>query len=198
MNLFAREPSPFLALPSYQARVILADPPWYFKNYSEEGEEKNPISHYDCMELEDIQAMPVAELANPNGCALIMWATAPMLPQAIETMALWGFEFKTAGAWAKQSSTGKKWAFGTGYCYRSAAEFYLLGTIGKPKTRSKSVRNLIVAPVRENSRKPDQMRADIEKLFPGPYIELFARQRAKGWISWGNDIDRFSTEEMAA
>jgi N6-adenosine-specific RNA methylase IME4 len=121
-----------------------------------------------------------------------MWATAPMLDKAFETMACWGFKFKTAGAWAKQSSTGQKWAFGTGYCYRSAAEFWLLGSLGKPRARSRSVRNLIVAPVREHSRKPEQMRADIERLFPGPYIELFAREAAPGWASWGNEIAKFN------
>lgn len=190
MSLFAQ--SPFTALPEGRARVILADPPWYFRNFSAKGEAKNPVAHYACMDLSAIQALPVAELANPAGCALIMWATAPMLPEAIDTLKAWGFEFKSAGAWAKRSSTGTKWAFGTGYCYRSAAEFYLLGTMGRPRQKSKSVRNLIVAPVRENSRKPDEMRADIEALFDGPYVELFARESASGWLSWGNETDKFA------
>ena len=127
-----------------------------------------------------------------------MWATAPMLPHAIETLAAWGFAFKSAGTWAKQSSTGTKWAFGPGYCFRSAAEFFLLGTIGKPVQRSKSVRNLIVAPVREHSRKPDEMRAMCEQLWDGPFIELFARQSAAGWRSWGNQIDKFDEKTPAS
>src|ERR1700679_61417 len=152
MSLFAREPSPFVALPQYQARVILADPPWYFKNFSKKGEEKNPVAHYDCMDLAAIKELPVSQLAAPDS-ALIMWATAPLLPEAIDTMKAWGFKFKSAGAWAKQSSTGEKWAFGTCYCYRSAAEFWLLGTLGNPRQRVRNVRNLIVAPTREHSRK---------------------------------------------
>ncbi|HET6606728.1 MAG TPA: MT-A70 family methyltransferase [Rhodopila sp.] len=190
MSLF--EPSPFLSLPELQARVILADPPWMFRNYSAKGEEKNPAAQYDCMSLDEIKALPVQELADPTGCVLVMWATAPMLPQAIETMAAWGFQFKSAGAWAKQSSTGSKWAFGTGYCYRSAAEIWLLGSIGTTKQKARNVRNLIVAPAREHSRKPEQMRADIERMWDGPYIELFARERAAGWMAWGNDINKFS------
>jgi N6-adenosine-specific RNA methylase IME4 len=129
--------------------------------------------------------------AKPDS-ALIMWATAPMLPDAFEVMAAWGFKFKTAGAWAKESKSGEKIAFGTGYVYRSAAEFYLLGTIGKPAIKSKSVRNLIWAPVREHSRKPDQMHADVEALFDGPYLELFAREARPGWTVWGNQADKFS------
>ena len=171
--------------PDYYS-VILADPPWYFRNYSKKGEEKNPVSHYECMTLKDIQALPVADLGTKN-CVLIMWATAPMLPQAIETMKACGFEFKSAGAWAKQSKTGKKLAFGTGYCYRSAAEFWLMGTRGKPKQKVRNIRNLILSPVREHSRKPDQMRSDIEALFDGPYCELFAREWHAGWDAWGNE-----------
>jgi len=170
--------------------VILADPPWRFATYSSKGEGKSPQVHYECMSLADIKALPVADLAAPD-CALLMWATAPMLPEAIDTMAAWGFKFKTAGAWAKQSSTGRRWAFGCGYVFRSAAEFYLVGTRGKPKQQARNVRNLLVAPVREHSRKPDQMRADVETLWPGPYVELFARQPATGWDAWGNQTGRF-------
>jgi N6-adenosine-specific RNA methylase IME4 len=64
-------------------QTILADPPWYFRNYSKKGELKNPIAHYVCMTLDDIKALPVNQLAAPN-CALVLWATWPMLPQALE------------------------------------------------------------------------------------------------------------------
>lgn len=181
---------PFGDLRMFGYSVILADPPWHFSNYSEKGEAKNAIAHYDCMSLDDIKALPVSQLAMPDA-ACIMWATAPMLPQAIETLDAWGFRYKTAGAWAKQSSTGVKWAFGTGYIYRSAAEFYILGTIGKPKGLSRSIRNLIAAPVREHSRKPDQMHSDLEALFEGPRCELFAREGRSGWDAWGNQTSKF-------
>ncbi len=59
----------------------------------------------------------------------------------------------------------------------------------------RDVRNLIVAPIREHSRKPDQMRKDIERMFDGPYCELFGRQQFPGWDVWGNDTERF-TEEL--
>ena len=157
--------------------ALLVNPPWAFANFIAKGEAKNSKAHYSCMALEAIEALPVHQLVAAD-CALIMWATSPMLPQAIDTMLAWGFIFKSAGAWAKQSSTGAKWAFGTGYCYRNTAEFFLLGNIGKPRQQVRNVRNLIVAPVREHSRKPEQMRSDVEALWPGPYAELFAREAA--------------------
>ena len=185
---------PFVGLEPRKYRAILVDVPWHFKNYSRKGEAKNPKQHYECMDLQSIRRLPISGLAHPDGCALISWATAPLLPEAIEVMEAWGFTYKSAGAWAKQSSTGKKWAFGTGYCYRSAAEFWLLGTIGKPKQKVRNVRNLIVAPVREHSRKPDQMRRDIEALWDGPYCELFARESGsnKNWTYWGNQVTKFN------
>ena len=177
-------------------RAILADPPWRFRTWGEHNQAKSPSRHYALMTQEEINALPVAALAHPEGCALTMWCVAPMIPHALQTLEAWGFAFKTMGAWAKQSSTGAKWAFGTGYCYRSAAEFFILGTRGKPKPQSKSIRNLIVSPVREHSRKPDQMRSDIEALWNGPYCELFARQTAPNWSSWGNQMDKFNPAIM--
>lgn len=186
---------PFGDLMPLRYGAIIADPPWLFRNYSSKGETRNPTAHYDCMDLEALENLPVGQLAGPD-CALFMWATAPLLPQAIDLMARWGFKYKSAGAWAKQSSTGKAWAFGTGYCFRSASEFYLLGTIGKPRVRSRSIRNLIAAPVREHSRKPDDLHQHAAALFDGPYAELFAREARHGWDVWGNQTDKFAAEPV--
>lgn len=180
----------FHGLPVRRYGVILADPPWAFRLYSDKGDAKSPQSHYDCMSLGAIKALPVASLAAPD-CALFLWATAPMIREALAVMDSWGFAFRTMGAWAKQSKTGRKWAFGTGYCFRSAAEFFLLGVRGKPRVQSRVVRNLIVAPVREHSRKPDDLHDMAAALYPGPRLELFARERRAGWDAWGNDVDKF-------
>lgn len=182
---------PFTDLHPRHYGLILADPPWRYRNWSVAGSKKNASDHYGCMHFADIAALPVADLAAPD-CALVMWATAPLLDKAIELLGLWGFAFKSAGSWAKQSTTGKAWAFGTGYVFRSAAEFYVVGTRGRPRVQSRSVRNLIVAPTREHSRKPDQMHADLEALYAGPRVELFARQRRPGWDVWGNQLDTFA------
>ena len=173
-------------------RTILADPPWYFRLHSEAGENKSPQNHYACMDLAAIAALPVAQLAHPAGCALVMWATAPMLPAALNVLQAWGFTFKTAGAWAKRSSSDGAWAFGTGYLYRSAMEPWLVGTIGHVSPLNRSTRNLLVAATREHSRKPDAMRLDLQALFPGPRCELFAREAAPGWDAWGNETEKFN------
>ena len=171
--------------------VILADPPWSFSTWSATGQNKSASQHYDVMSFDDMKRLPVADLAR-NDCVLVMWATQAMIPQAVDLMRAWEFTPKTMGAWAKRSRTDRTWAFGTGYIFRSAAEFYLLGTRGKPKMAVRDVRNLIVAPAREHSRKPNQLHHDLERMFPGARrVELFARCRRSGWECWGNHVDRF-------
>ena len=166
--------------------VIYADPPWRFKLRSEVNLSKSPQGQYPCMSFEDLAKLPVQTLAGKD-CVLVMWATAPMLPYAFWLMECWQFTYKTAGAWAKRAPGGEKWAFGTGYIYRSAAEFWLLGTRGAPHSHSNSIRNLIDAPRAAHSRKPHAMRQMIEQQFLGPYLELFAREQVEGWDGWGNE-----------
>ncbi len=180
-----------MSLPAGQFGVIYADPPWAYEMYSEKGYEKSPDVHYECMSADDLKAMRDEILfASGPDCVLFMWAVWPMLPQAIELMECWGFQYKTGGAWHKKTVNGKT-AFGTGYIMRSACEPFLIGTLGNPNIKNRSTRNLIEAAVREHSRKPDEVRGIITELFDGPYLELFARTKMPGWESWGNQSDKF-------
>jgi N6-adenosine-specific RNA methylase IME4 len=186
---------PFEGLPLHSFRCIMADPPWSFKTFSKKGLGKSAQSHYECMTLADIEALPVADLAHPEGCTLALWATFPMLPQALGVMSAWGFRYKSGEPWAKRSRGGKAWAFGTGYWFRNASELLLIGTRGKARPMVRNVRGLIVAPLREHSRKPVEARAQVEALTLGPRLELFARESAGDWASWGNQVDRFPRVE---
>lgn len=187
---------PFAPLRQAAYRVILADPPWAFRTYNDVDRRKTPEAHYRTMGLAAIAALPVAALAHPEGAALALWTTGPMLAHALDiARARWGFDYKTGGAWAKRSRGGGGWAFGTGYIFRNAAEFFLLLARGNPRKRlgraARSQRNLIEAPAREHSRKPDDLHGVLEALYPGPYCELFARERRAGWDAWGNEVGKF-------
>ncbi|HEV8030058.1 MAG TPA: MT-A70 family methyltransferase, partial [Stellaceae bacterium] len=181
----------FDGLKRHHFGAILADPPWHFRTYSAKGTGRGAVSHYDTMTLDDIQALPVADMA-ADDCALFLWATDPMLPQALDLMASWGFQYKTvAFTWAKTTKGGDGWALGCGYWTRANPETCLFGTRGRPQRLSRSVRQLIVTPRREHSRKPDEAQAGIEELVPGPYLELFARESRPGWTTWGNEAGIF-------
>lgn len=177
-------------LPEGRFGAVLADPPWAFSTWTPKGLGRSPQRHYPCMSLSEIAALPVSDLA-ADDCALFMWATFPMLPQALVLMAKWGFVYKSGGAWAKRGKSDAGWAFGNGYIFRGAAELLLVGTRGQPKWRSRSERNLWVAPIQEHSRKPDAIHEMIERTAAAPFVELFGRRSRNGWTVWGNDRERF-------
>jgi len=165
--------------------IIYADPPWkYFA-----GGNKNQSIYYKGMEIEEIKKLPVENLANDN-CILFLWVTFPMLKDVFEVIESWGFKYSTCGFnWVKKSKTGDKYHFGLGNWTRSNSELCLIATKGKPVRQSASVSQVIDNPVEEHSKKPDCVRDKIVELMGDlPRIELFAREKTKGWDSWGNEI----------
>jgi N6-adenosine-specific RNA methylase IME4 len=167
--------------------VIYADPPWRYDMKRGGGVAEN---HYPTMDIEDICSLPVSALADKD-CALFLWATFPQLPKALRVIKAWGFKYKTvAFVWIKQNKKAKTWFYGMGFWTRSNAEICLLATRGHPKRQSKGIHQLIISPVREHSRKPDEARGKISALMGGiPRIELFARDKAPGWDVWGNEVE---------
>jgi len=191
----------FSKIPLFGYNMIMADPPWEFKLRSDKGEDKSPQAQYNCMPLDEICSMNVADLAAGN-CLLWLWVTNPMIDQGLDVLRAWGFQFKTAGTWVKMSKSwtadgwkdGKepKLNFGTGYILRSANEPFLIGTMGDNDT-SKSVRSAIRGAVREHSRKPDEAYREAERLLPSAYrLDMFSREERQGWDSFGFEAGKFN------
>ena len=170
--------------------VILADPPWAFRAWSNKGKGRSAEQHYPTMRLEDIKALPVADLAAED-CVLFLWATFPMLKEALEVVEAWGFSYKTvAFTWVKENRKSPGLFWGLGYWTRANAEVCLLATRGSPKRQSAAVHQVILSPVEQHSKKPDEVRERIVTLMGDvPRVELFARQQAPGWDVWGNEVD---------
>lgn len=171
--------------------VILADPPWQFATYSSRGKAKAPEKHYHTMSLENIKKLPVAEVAEKD-CVLYLWVYNPMIPQGLEVMKAWGFEFVTLGfTWRKVEKSGKD-KFGLGYYTRQSTEICLIGKRGKPgRPKSKSVRQIINDVARAHSQKPDCIYDRIEAMYDGPYLELFARNEPRtGWTKLGDEVGK--------
>ena len=172
--------------PPYGA--ILADPPWHWKARSAKGEGRSAKNHYDVMDAAELKALTIPAA---DDCVLFLWAIDPMLPDAFSLIKAWGFTYKTvAFTWAKINLSGKD-PIGGGYWTRANPEMCLLATRGKPKRLNADVRQLLMAPRREHSRKPDEVYGRIERLVSGPYLEMFARQTHPGWDSWGNEVGKF-------
>jgi N6-adenosine-specific RNA methylase IME4 len=170
--------------------VLLADPPWHFENYAEPTTtilHGRAADQYKTMTTERICALPVRDLATEDA-VLFLWTTsAHLMPDAVQVLRAWGFEYKTNLVWVKDKR-------GVGFWIRNQHELLLVCTRGDMPTPAPADRpsSVIEAPRREHSRKPDEVYAIVEHMFPDlPRVELFARGRRAGWEQWGNQLDKF-------
>jgi N6-adenosine-specific RNA methylase IME4 len=200
-------PAPTIAadttLPLRDQKVILLDPPWRWMAHSKKGMSRSADARYKTMKMPDLIAMgPDIRAMAAKDCFLIMWAINSMIPQALELINAWGFEYKTVlFTWAKQNPSGEGWHQGMGFHTRQNTELCFVATRGHPqrwdwishdpevKSTARSVSELLVAARRMHSQKPDEIHGLIEQLYPGPYTECFARQNFPGWnVAFSNQV----------
>lgn len=170
--------------------VIYADPPWQFNNKKTGGGAVSGAEqHYPTMSIDDLKKLPVESIAADN-CVLIMWWVGSMNQEALDLVESWGFKVVTSTGfvWVKMTKQWKLF-FGMGSWTRAGAECAIIATRGKPKPFLKSVRSVRTAYAGKHSRKPEEFRQDIVDLCGDvPRIELFAREKFKGWDHWGNEV----------
>lgn len=158
--------------------------------YSNKGLGRSAESHYPTMSLEDIQSLPVGNLADKD-CVLFMWTTIPLLKDSFSVLKSWGFEYKTvAFVWIKLNKKSDTLFWGMGHWTRANAELCILATKGQPKRKSAKVHQVIMSHIQQHSKKPAETRDRIVELVGDlPRIELFARNKTIGWDTWGNEIN---------
>lgn len=189
-----------LAASGFRAKTIYADPPWHFVARSDAGEGRSANRHYTTGAIERIMAdlEPVRAIA-ADDCTLLMWMVDWCPRDALDLIEALGFAHKTtAFTWAKTTKTSgmptdvfsdQSWHMGQGYWTRANPEDCWLATRGAPQRLDAGVRQLVIAPVTDHSRKPDEIYQRIERLVEGPYLELYARRPRAGWVSWGNELE---------
>jgi ParB/RepB/Spo0J family partition protein len=161
--------------------VIYADPPWRYDNVPMGDVARMNEQHYPSMPLDQIKALPIPAA---DDCVLFLWATVPLLPEAIDVMKAWGFTYKSASTWIKDKA-------GTGYWVRGVVEHLLIGRRGDVPSPAPGDQfpGVIEAPRKRHSEKPDIFAEHIERLFPNvPKLEMFARKARRGWNVWGNEV----------
>lgn len=171
--------------------IIYADPPWNFKTYSAKGKEhKSADAHYQCMNIDDIYNLPIDKIA-ADDCILFLWVTFPLLNEGLKTIEQWGFTYKTVGFnWVKKNKKSDSLFWGLGFWTRSNSELCLIATKGSPKRISAGVHSVVISPIEEHSKKPQEVRERIVQLVGDlPRVELFARQKTDGWDVWGNEVE---------
>ena len=186
----AREFTAFTA--GRRFRTILADPPWQFQNRTGKiAPEHKRLNRYGTLTLEDIKALPVSG-ATEDVAHLYMWVPNALLPDGLEVMKAWGFNYKSNIVWHKLRKDGGSDGRGVGFYFRNVTELLLFGVRGKNARTLQPGRtqvNYIGTRKRKHSRKPDEQYELIESCSPGPFLELFARGERPGWAVWGNQAD---------
>jgi len=158
-------------------KTILADPPWEINQKGNYG----AIKHYNLMSLDRIKALPVADLADENSHCYL-WVTNSVLEYGFDVLRAWGYTPRSILTWIK-------FRLGLGNYLRNATEHILLGTKGRAPVLIKNQQSWFVAPLQDHSHKPEEQYAIIERLSPGPYLELFARRSQPGWEKWGLEVE---------
>ena len=177
-----------MPFPARRYRLILADPPWEYQNKKTGGSMTSGAGNqYSTMSLDEIRALPVPEISD-KGCVLALWATVPLLPEALAVLVDWGFVYKTAMFWHKKRN-------GLGSWFRGEIELLLVGITGKVKAFHCQHPNFIESTPRKHSQKPGIIYQLLESTGIEPRIELFARERRQGWDAWGNQVPA-STQKL--
>jgi N6-adenosine-specific RNA methylase IME4 len=176
--------------------TILADPPWRFQNRTGKmAPEHKRLSRYQTLSIEEICALEVGARAN-DPAHLYLWVPNALLPWGLQVMKAWGFQYKANVVWYKVRKDGGPDGRGVGFYFRNVTELLLFGTRGKMRTLQpgRTQVNIIATRKREHSRKPSATYSLIERCSPGPYLELFARERVAGWTQWGREVDSYASK----
>jgi len=170
--------------------TIYADPPWMYSNQATRSSTSGVYKSGEWgMPLDELAALPIPELTAEQA-HLHLWTTNAFLPDALKIIEAWGFEYKGVFVWVKDQ-------MGIGNYWRVSHEFLLLGVKGGLRFKDKSQKSWIKAPRTKHSVKPDAVAGIIEKVSPGPYLELFARRTRPDWTVWGNEIERTIFNDQA-
>lgn len=193
-------------------QIIYADPPWSYRTWREDSEHARGCAkkHYNTMGIKNICQLPISNIADVD-CKLFLWATPPCMPEALQTISAWGFEYKTVVfTWVKTNKRQNQnqssflpidyidRSYGVGHWTASNVELCLgaLRPGGRLNRQSKSISQIVLSNRRKHSQKPDEVRDKIVQLCGDlPRIELFAREKKNGWDSMGSGVDNLDINE---
>ncbi|MCV9940967.1 MT-A70 family methyltransferase [Boseaceae bacterium BT-24-1] len=185
---------PFGELQRGHHEVVVIDPPWRFS-----GGTKSRPQHYPRLTLAEVKALPVRALLKPEGGRVFLWITAPLMHKVPEIASAWRLRYSSMIPWIKlwNGEVGmfvyaNSLARGTGFEVMGNAEYCVILKAGKPASiKGRPFSGCWIEPRREHSRKPINLHVEIEARIPGPYCEIFARERRPGWAAFGNETNKF-------
>lgn len=169
-----------LSQPNGRYHVLVVDPPWHYEKRNEDATHRANCP-YPTMPTDEIAAM---EMPAEDNAILWLWTTNAFMHDAYHILESWDFAPKTILTWVKDR-------MGTGDWLRGKTEHCILAVKGKPVIDLTNQTTVLVAPLREHSRKPDEFYEMVNALCPGKKIDIFSREMRAGWDQWGGETDTF-------
>jgi len=188
-----KEPRKNRVLTGRRFAVLVADPPWSFADKL--GRKRGAARQYQVLSLDEIKKFPLPSLA--KDAFLFLWRVSSQVEEAYEVVRYWGFVPKSEIVWVKKTKHGNR-HMGMGRTVRGEHEVCIVATRGRPRVKSRGIRSTFDAPVGRHSAKPEAFFDLVEALAAGPYVELFARRRRRGWTCIGNEVDGPADRRRAA
>ena len=193
---------PFPPVPNQRSKVVSLDPPWHFATRAavkDPAADRSPQKHYPTASIAHLKTIPMQEILEPDAW-VALWITGPLLSRGVQIILAkaWGLEISGMGfTWiklwnnfdmdslARTPLLEQDVAMGGGYTTRKNAEFVVLMKNGNPKVARRDIREVIISPRREHSRKPNEFYRRMEHFAHGPRLDMFGGQPRKNWTYWG-------------
>jgi N6-adenosine-specific RNA methylase IME4/DNA-binding transcriptional regulator YiaG len=175
--------------PTKRYHCIVIDPPWPMRKIEREERPDQGFSlDYPTMTLDEIQGLPIPDLADPSGCHIYLWVTQKHLPDGLAFFEAWGVNYQCILTWVKPTGfTPFSWQYNT--------EHVLFGKVGNLDLLKTGVKLSFQAPGREHSRKPDIFYRIVCMVSPAPRLDMFSREERDGFEAYGNEVDKYTTKE---
>jgi N6-adenosine-specific RNA methylase IME4 len=185
---------------TYKATVIVVDCPWSFNDkLLQSNVARGAESNYPILTIEELKKLPIADISDPSGALLALWCPSSLLPNGLQLMDAWQFNFKQTLIWvkvkkniAKVDNINNTLAFGMGRIFRQTHELCLIGTNNNGiyrKLKNRSQRSVLFSQNEKHSKKPEELQNRLEIMFPDAIkCELFARRERNGWLCLGNEV----------
>jgi N6-adenosine-specific RNA methylase IME4 len=188
-------------------KTLIIDPPWPYDRASKHEKLSGYVTQdgntqYATLSIEDLKALPISDVMDAETAYIFLWTVGPFLPDALDCLKAWEFEYKSYLCWFKavQHPTDPKYfrpsGYGVGYWFRGDHETVLVGKRKGAKSIRTNERSVFSAKRTGHSVKPDNVHKIAEKHFPGPFLEIFGRRPYNGWTVLGNDAPGHEGEDI--
>ena len=158
--------------------TIVVDPPWAYRDAAFSRRARDAA--YDCMAVEEISALPIADWVCDDS-HIYLWTTNAFMEEAHQILRSWGVVQKTILTWGKSR-------FGAGRYFRNQTEHVLFAVKGRMMLRRADVGTLFYGQRGRHSEKPHAFYDMVESVSPGPYLDVFARKLRFNWDAWGDEV----------